>query len=91
MSQITNSQAKLKRLEEALTGYQNQLQKVVDSAGDMEATKQLILKKFQLTEAEILETKSQILREQLESIQAQSGEPGGPLLNRSNRFIDQTE
>jgi len=73
MASISNAQVKLKKLEAALAEYQNQLSKVQTLEEDWGSQLDLILKKFQLTEAEILETKSQILREQLESLQSAAG------------------
>jgi len=73
MKSISNAQQRLKKLEAALADYQRKLSVLDRTKEDWDSQLDLILKKFQLTEAEILETKSQILREQLNSLQTAAG------------------
>jgi hypothetical protein len=73
MKNITDTELKLKRLELTLENYKKQLDelKKIDSCTDSALKK--IQGAFDLTMAEILETKSALLRNQIITLQKQAG------------------
>jgi hypothetical protein len=73
MNNISATEEKLKRLEETLLVYKQQLERI--SSLDTNASEQIknLQDSFTLTRAEILETKSELLRNQISKLQAQAG------------------
>lgn len=72
----TNAEEKIKRLQETLLEIQNQIEKVDFTQKDWEDRVGLLKTKFSLTESEILETKSELLRQQITNLQKLAGVKG---------------
>lgn len=70
MSNIKNTQNKLKRLEATLDNYNNQLQELNQLDADFNKKLKELQDQWSLTQAEILETKSSLLRNQIEGLKA---------------------
>lgn len=73
MSNITATELKLKRLEETLKHYKEQIEELnlLDEQFDVKLKE--LQGAFDLTQAEILETKSALLRNQISNLKKQAG------------------
>lgn len=73
MSQISQTEEKLKRLQETLENYKIQISEVNKNSDNWKQELQRLQNDFQITQAEILETHSELLRKQISSLQKNAG------------------
>lgn len=73
MTNIANAEEKIKRLQSTIAEIDNQIQSVDKTRSNWQAELDILKTKFLLTESEILETKSELLRRQITNLQKQAG------------------
>lgn len=69
MKNISQTEKKLKRLEETLENYRNQLDTLTGVEENFDKFLEDLTSKFNLTQSEILETKSELLRKRIAGLQ----------------------
>lgn len=69
----SNAEEKLKRLQETIGQIENQIKSVDKTKSDWQSSLEILKTKFSLTESEILEVRSELLRKQITNLQRQAG------------------
>lgn len=77
------TEIKIQKLQEVIEGYRLQISKVESTKGNWEVELKTLKDSWNLTDAEILELRSQLLREKISEMQKQAGvsETGKTTLN----------